>query len=466
MVMIQSEGPRRYRGLSRKHLGQIPQIEALPAENRAAIEAVSAVLPFKTNSYVVDELIDWSAAPEDPIFQLTFPQPGMLEPRDFQKLQGLILRGAAAGELAAAARQIQLRLNPHPSGQMQLNVPRHNGSRLAGAQHKYRETMLFFPAQGQTCHAYCSYCFRWAQFVGVDSLKFANREAEVLLDYARHHKELTDLLLTGGDPLIMKARVLRRYVEPLLGEDLEHLTTIRIGSKAPAYWPHRFVTDDDADDLLALFEQVVASGRQLALMAHISHPRELSTPIARQAMQRIRSTGAIVRCQAPLIRHVNDDAETWAEMWSEQVRLGLVPYYMFVERDTGARRYFEVPLARGLEIFNEAYSGVSGLARTVRGPSMSATPGKVLVDGVLKVAGDKVFVLKMIQGRDPSWAGRVFTARYDPEAAWLDQLEPGPGERGFFYEPAMRAMLKGQWSPSWQHEAQVDGDDDRIAEAV
>jgi hypothetical protein len=137
---------------------------------------------------------------------------------------------------------------------------------------------------------------------------------------------------------------------------------------------------------------------------------------------------------------VNDSANVWAEMWRRQVRLGAVPYYMFVERDTGAKHYFAVPLARALEVFNGAYRQVSGLERTVRGPSMSATPGKVLVDGVAEVGGEKVFALKFLQGRDPEWAGRVFFARYDPKASWLDHLEPAFGESEFFFEEGLRAI--------------------------
>src|SRR5690606_7265023 len=147
----------------------------------------------------------------------------------------------------------------------------------------------------------------------------------------------------------------------------------------------------------ALFEQVVRRGKTLALMAHYSHPRELATPLARRALSRILATGAVVRCQSPLIRHVNDDARAWSELWRTEVQLGAVPYYMFVARDTGARRYFEVPLGRAWEVFREAYSQVSGLARTVRGPSMSATPGKVCVDGVTRVAGEDVLALRLLQ---------------------------------------------------------------------
>ena len=161
-----------------------------------------------------------------------------------------------------------------------------------------------------------------------------------------------------------------------------------------------------------------------------------------RAVARIRATGAILRAQAPLLAHINDDAATWARLWSDEVKLGIYPYYMFVERDTGAKRYFEVPLVRAWEIYRDAMSGVSGLARTARGPSMSAGPGKVEVQGVATVHGQDVFVLRFIQGRNPAWVQRPFFARFDPEATWLDELEPAFGEREFFFEPEYRAMLE------------------------
>ena len=173
-------------------------------------------------------------------------------------------------------------------------------------QHKYRETVLYFPQQGQTCHAYCTYCFRWAQFVGDADLRFAAPGPEQLVAYLHRHPAVTDVLVTGGDPMIMSTERLRSHVEPLLAVDT--VRTIRFGTKAVAYWPYRFVSDSDADDLLRLFEQVVAAGRNVAVMAHFSHPRELATEVATRAIARIRATGAVVYCQAPLIRYVNDDA--------------------------------------------------------------------------------------------------------------------------------------------------------------
>jgi L-lysine 2,3-aminomutase len=239
--------------------------------------------------------------------------------------------------------------------------------------------------------------------------------------------------------MIMGSGVLRRYIEPLLGPGLEHVESIRIGSKSLAYWPQRFVADPDADDTLRLFEQVVATGKALAFMAHFSHPRELEPDIVADAVRRIRDTGTIIRTQAPLIRSINDDPGTWTGMWRAQVRMGMIPYYMFVERDTGPQDYFAVPLARGYQIFRDAYRNVSGLARTVRGPSMSATPGKVCIDGIAELGGQRVFVLHMIQARDPGLVGKPFFARYDPAATWLSDLEPAFSDR-FPFEPEPDAI--------------------------
>jgi L-lysine 2,3-aminomutase len=423
----------RYRAVTRQTIADQPEWSLLPAEEREGVQVVSRVLPFRANEYVLRELIDWRRVPDDPMYQLTFPQRGMLDADDYAAMRALLRRGAGEDEVNALANEIRRRLNPHPAGQLTHNVPEQDGEKVPGLQHKYRETVLFFPAQGQTCHAYCTYCFRWAQFVGLPDLKFQARETAELVAYLESHPLVSDVLFTGGDPLIMKTEALRRYVEPLLRPDLGRLQTLRFGTKALGYWPQRFTTDDDADDLLRLFEEIVASGRHLAVMAHYSHPVELHTPLAQEAARRVRATGAEIRMQAPVVRHVNDHPAPWAEMWRLGVRLGMVPYYMFVERDTGPKNYFEVPLARAHQIFRQAYRRVSGLARTARGPSMSAWPGKVRVVGTAEVAGEEVFVLDFLQAREPSWVRKPFFARYDAEATWLDQLEPAFGEERFFF---------------------------------
>ena len=448
--------PTTYRPIDLRNVAEIPQWETLDPDVRDAMAVVGQVLPFRTNQYVVDHLIDWSRVPDDPIFQLVFPQQAMLEAEEFSEVQALLRHDAGGETLATAVNRIRMSLNPHPAGQLSHNVPTLDGRPLQGLQHKYRETVLFFPAAGQTCHAYCTYCFRWAQFVGLENLKFQAQEPDDLVAYLKVHPEVTDVLVTGGDPMIMRTSVLRKYIEPLLAPELAHVQNIRIGTKALGYWPQRFVTDRDADDCLQLFEEVIAAGRHMAIMGHYTHPVELASEISREAIRRIRNTGAQIRMQAPLIRHVNDDPEAWAALWKTGVRLGIIPYYMFVERDTGARNYFEVPLVRCYEIFKAAYASVSGLARSVRGPCMSAFPGKVRVLGVVSLRDmmdraviesvrdavgfdildpDKpMLVCDFIQARDPAWVRKPFFAEFDEDASWFDELRPAFGKARYYFE--------------------------------
>jgi L-lysine 2,3-aminomutase len=393
---------------------------------------VSAVLPFKVSSYVSDELIDWTRAPDDPMYRLTFPHRDMLETEHFELVEEAVLAGDREGIRQAVAK-VQYALNPHPSNQLSMNVPQDNDLDAWGLQHKYPETLLVFPRQGQTCHSYCGYCFRWAQFVDRPELKQAVPGPETMTNYLDGHPEVTDVLLTGGDPLVMRTDLLASYLEPLLEPGREHVETIRIGTKALSFWPYRLLAGPEADSLLRLLERMTAAGKHVAMMLHLSHAAEVRTDAARAALSRLASTGAVLRAQAPVVRHVNDDARTWAELWQTEVRNGVVPYYMFVERDTGARRYYGLPLARAVEIYRGALQRVSGLGRSARGPVMSATPGKVAIDGVVDLDGGPAFALRMLQARRPELVGRPFFAAYDPHAQWWDELRPyGTSDREFF----------------------------------
>ena len=428
-----------FRAVTAANIAASPFWSRIPAELKEAIEVVSRVLPFRTNDYVLRELIDWDDLPDDPLFRLTFPQREMLDPGDYAVIRDLLRAGAPREEVTHAANRIRFRMNPQPSGQREHNVPRLDGRQLPGLQHKYRETVLFFPSQGQTCHAYCAYCFRWAQFVNLPALKFETAETDGLVAYLKGHPEVSDVLITGGDPMIMSARMLRRYIEPLLAPELAHVRNVRIGTKAPSYWPQRFVSDPDADDVLRLFEDVVSSGRHLALMGHYSHPVELAPEIALECVRRIRSTGTEIRIQAPVVRHVNDDANLWVELCNTATVLGMIPYYFFVERDTGPKGYFELPLVEAHEIFASAFRRLSGLARTLRGPIMSATAGKVRVLGTTTSPGGSLLVLDYLQARDPSWVGRPFFAEMNPRATWFDQLSPAFEADRFFFQPPTRS---------------------------
>ena len=295
--------------------------------------------------------------------------------------------------------------------------------------------MLFFPARGRPATRTARTAFAGRSSSGDPDLKFAERDASTLTRYLRAHPQVSDVLITGGDPLIMRTSMLARYVEPLLAPELESVRTIRIGTKALAYWPHRCVSDTDADALLALFARVVAAGKQLALMAHYTHPRELSTPTAQAAVRRV----AVDRRADLLPGAAHPRGQRRRRRPGP--RCGQPSSITAACRTTcsssatpGRSDYFKVPLVRAHEIFREAYRSLPGLARTVRGPVMSATAGKVVVDGIAELAGERVFCLRFLQAREPAWVGRPFFARFDPDATWLTDLVPASGERSFFFQ--------------------------------
>lgn len=407
----------------------------LSQEALEAIDVVGRVLPFKSNNYVVDELINWSNVESDPMFTLTFPRKEMLEKRDYNSIKKRLDANADKITLNEIIKAIRLSLNPNPAGQ-EYNVPILDNIKLKGVQHKYAETVLFFPSQGQTCHSYCTFCFRWPQFSGMSELKFAMKESYLLLKYLKNRKNVTDILFTGGDPMTMNASILTNYIEPLLQPEFQHIRNIRIGTKSLSYWPYRYLTDSDSDEIIRLFDKIVKSGKNLSIQAHFNHSVELSTEAVKQAIARIQSTGANIRTQSPLLRNINDHSSIWAEMWRKQVDLGCIPYYMFIARDTGSKLYFEIPLERAWKIFRKAYRQVSGLCRTVRGPSMSDHPGKIQILGISEINEEKVFVLNFIQARNPLWVGKPFFAAYNSEATWFNQLTPAFGAEKFFFQDA------------------------------
>jgi L-lysine 2,3-aminomutase len=227
----------------------------------------------------------------------------------------------------------------------------------------------------------------------------------------------------------------------LLDADIPNLQTIRIGTKALSYWPYKFTSDDDADEMISLFESIIKKGINLSFMAHFSHPVELETPAVKEAIKKLRSIGVQIRTQSPILKHINDTPEVWAEMWRKQVNLNCIPYYMFIPRDTGAQDYFAITLENAWKVFRNAYQKVSGVCRTVRGPSMSCTPGKVQILGVTEIKGEKIFALRMLQGRNPDWVARPFFAKYDKNAIWMSDLKPAFDEEKFFFEEELEWMF-------------------------
>lgn len=407
---------QKFKSYTLNQLEKIPQLSGLSEEQMEEIRIVSSIYPFKTNNYVLEKLINWNNIPDDPIFRLNFPHKEMLLPEDFQMLKEARANGTDQ-EIKDLIYNIRMKLNPHPAGQVDLNSVFIEEDKLEGVQHKYKDILLFFPSQSQTCHAYCTFCFRWPQFINDLDFKIQSKEISPLLEYLDRNPQISEILFTGGDPMIMNSRVLESYIEPLL--KVESIKTIRIGTKALSYWPYKFTTDEDAEAMLAVLEKITKAGKHLGFMAHFNHPVELEPPVVKEAIDKLRKIGATIRTQSPLLRFINNDAEIWRKMWEKQVQLNCVPYYMFLPRDTGAQHYFAETLERAHQIYSEAIRNCTGLASTAKGPVMSMTDGKVEILDVR----DDLYTLRYVKHRDDTKTFKTFTAQsISLKPMWIDDL--------------------------------------------
>ncbi len=404
----------------------IEYMKYLPEEVKKEIDIVSSVIPFKTNNYVTDYLIDWENYKDDPIYILNFPNKDMLTQDQYEKVQKVLDGKHSEVDVKRVVNKVRMQMNPHPAQQM-TNIPVLHGEELTGAQHKYKDIVLFFPSQGQTCHAHCTFCFRWPQFVKDLDLKFSMREIGKIVEYIRQNEQINEILFTGGDPMIMSPAELSKYIDVLIDSGVKNLENIRFGTKSLSYWPFTFLPEfsDEAEDMLKLFRKITSSGIHLGFMAHFNHPNELDNGIVQQAIFNIRQTGAEIRTQAPILNHINNNSDDWARMWKMQVKLGMIPYYMFVERETGPYDYFRIPLAEVYKTYRNAIRKTGSFAKTVTGPVMSADKGKVHILGIVTnpVNGADYFMMQYVRHRDYRQTYKPFFMEYDAEASWVDQLQ-------------------------------------------
>lgn len=418
----------RYRALGFEDLEKLGKLDAMAETWIEQARLVSFVFPTRFSPFLVDNLIDWQAGESDPLFRSFVPQPSMLKTEHLCEMQAAYEAGDAS-RLYKTASKIRQELNPNVSNQ-ESNIPvLKSGARVPGLQHKYDETVLLFPKHGQTCHAYCQFCFRFPQFTGPHdgTHYFSTNRFDLVSQYLSENPEVTDLLVTGGDPLIMNARELRRALSGSI-DRCQNIKTVRLGTRFLTFWPFRLTRDPDSSSLLSYFEEIVDRGLHLSIMAHIAHPNELSHPATVEAIGILRSLGATIRSQSPILRGVNDAADVWADLWKRQVELGIIPYYMFVARDTGPHDFYSVPLREAYEVYRKAIGRVSGLARTVRGPTMSTEAGKVQTLGPFDLSDPDLFLFKFLQARNSDWVERPFLGKINDETNWIDGVRSPDGQ--------------------------------------
>jgi len=361
----------RKKAKSPKYLTKLAQIPQLSEAERSDLEKVNEEFVFRTNDYY-QSLIDWND-PDDPIRRIVMP--------DIQELDDW-------GQLDASNEE--------------------KYTKVKGLEHKYTSTALLLV--NEVCAAYCRFCFRKRLFM--DENDEVTKDITEGLEYIREHKEITNVLLTGGDPMIMSTSKLEPIIKQI--REIDHVKIIRIGTKIPAFNPHKIVNDPSLHEMIKTYSK---DEKKIYIMAHFNHPREL-TEIAVKGLNMLMQSGAIVVNQTPLIKGVNDDPDVLAELFNRLSFIGVPPYYVFLCRPTLGNEPFAIPVEDGYEIFEKARNKCSGLAKRAR-LVMSHETGKVEMVGM----SDGQVFFKYNRSANVENNGKFLVFESNPDAYWFDDYE-------------------------------------------
>ena len=357
----------KYR-IDMRYITQIDQLEYLSETEQDELRSVTDQFDFRCNDYYLS-LIDWDD-PDDPIRRIIVPD----------------------------VRELDEWGRFDPSDEKTYCV-------IPGLEHKYNSTVLLIVSN--VCDGICRYCFRKRLFM--NSQDESLHDLQAAFEYIKQHPDITNVLLTGGDPLILSPRKLEDIIQGLAS--IEHVRIIRIGTKVPAFNPYRITQDSVLPDIINRY-----SGQQkkIYIMTHFIHPREL-TSVAVKAVNILQRAGAVIANQMPLIKGVNSEPEVLAQLLAKLSFIGAVPYYIFQCRPALGNRAYTVPIEQGYEIIERAKSLVSGLAKRMRFV-MSHSTGKIEVVGMTE---DFVY-FKYHRAANDLESGRFLTLLRNPNAYWLD----------------------------------------------
>ncbi|MFC1538532.1 KamA family radical SAM protein [Candidatus Latescibacterota bacterium] len=351
-----------------KYIIRLDQVEELSDNDRTNIKEVCNTFAFRANEYYLS-LIDWNDI-NDPIRRIIIPDKTELE---------------NWGTLDA-------------SNEEKYTI-------LPGLEHKYEHTVVLLVSD--VCGGYCRFCFRKRIFMNEN--EEIERDITEALKYIRKHKEVNNVLLTGGDPLILSTGKLEKIISKL--REIDHVKIIRIGTKIPSFNPYRILEDPSLTEMLGKYS---TPEKKIYMMAHFNHPREL-TEQAVKAMHMVQKAGIILINQTPLIRGVNDTPKILAELFDSLSFIGIPPYYVFQCRPTQGNAHLAIPVEEAYILFEKAKMMGSGLAKRAR-ISMSHMQGKIEIIGLTK----DTIIFKFHRSADPSLKSCIQIFKRNPSAYWYD----------------------------------------------
>ncbi len=337
-------------------------------EEISSLRLLQDQFPVFVNRYYFS-LIDWTD-PEDPIRKMSIPSLRELE---------------RAGSFDTSGEQ--------------------SNTVLPGLQHKYRQTALILSTN--RCAMYCRHCFR-KRLVGLSEEEICSHIKEII-SYIRNHKEISNVLISGGDAFMNSNETIGQYLSGLC--DIPHLDLIRFGTRTPVVLPQRITSDPELVDLL----RVYGKKKKIFVVTQFNHPKEI-TRESTAAVEQLLSLGIPVRNQTVLLKGVNDDSKVMGLLMKELTRIGVIPYYIFQCRPvTGVLNQFQLSLSEGYRIVQEAMQMQNGQGKSCRF-MMSHESGKI---EILGFAEDGKMLFKYHQAKDPADAGRIFTKTLSDRQSWL-----------------------------------------------
>jgi lysine 2,3-aminomutase len=231
--------------------------------------------------------------------------------------------------------------NPDPIGD-DAHTP------VKGIVHRYNDRVLFKPVS--VCAVYCRYCFR-REMVGPKAGVLKPEERKAAITYIRNHPEIWEVILTGGDPLVLSSRQLGEIMEQLA--TIEHVKVVRLHSRVPVADPAR-MTDN-------LIEAMKRSGKAAYLAIHINHAQEITDEVS-DVCKRLHASGINLLSQSVLLKGVNDSAEILSTLYRELTAMNVKPYYLHHPDLAPGTSHFRLPIAEGQRIMRELLGTLSGIA--------------------------------------------------------------------------------------------------------
>ncbi|MFO7727935.1 MAG: KamA family radical SAM protein [Desulfonatronovibrio sp.] len=355
-----------------EYINDIYRVKGIPQKELEQIKPVMDKFEFKSNDYYLS-LIDWDD-PEDPIRRIIIPCQEELD---------------QWGKLDA-------------SNEKKYSI-------MPGVQHKYRSTVVFLASD--ICGGYCRYCFRKRLFIYPEQKEFLT-DYEAACDYVRQHKEINNVLITGGDGLMLTTGKLEKLIKKL--RTIDHVKIIRIGTKLLSYNPYRVLNDPELCEMISRYS---LPGKRIYFMLHFSHPKEI-TEVSLKACDKLIKSGGILCNQTPLLRGVNDDPQVLGDLFNKLSYMGIAPYYIFLCRPTVGNLTYAVPVEEAFHVFQTARGMCSGLGKRAK-IAMSHADGKI---EVVAMTEDNI-IFRIHRAADPDDTGKVFICKRNPSAYWFDDYK-------------------------------------------